>query len=134
MGERVTRTRGWVFFCNNQTQEENLRRGVVGTYADNLPRFQDLRAGDPVLLYNYHTRQLVAHFTATSETRIVDDSDPWSRKYPAQVSVKLDALFEEPIPKWKLQQIPDLTFSKRGYLTNFSLPIELVQEILDMAY
>lgn len=59
-----TGTRGWVFFCNNGTQEENLRRCVVGAFDKYLARFHDLLPGDPVLLYNIDSGHLVAHLTA----------------------------------------------------------------------
>ena len=133
-GERVIPgTRGWVFFCNNTTQEENFRRNLVGTLAKYLPRFNDLRPGDPILLYNYEAALLVGHFTATSEPRIAEGPDAWSQRYPAQVSVRLEARFPQPVSRTQLEGIQDLVFDGRGYLMNFSLPLEAVQEILDVA-
>jgi len=134
MGEPIASgTRGWVFFCNDQTQPENLRRNIVGTLVKYLPRFHDLKPGDPVLLYNYESGLLVAYFTAASPPAVVNDADPWSRKYPAQVSVKPLLVFHPPVPRKELERIPDLLFHEKGYLMNFSLPIEVVQRILDLA-
>jgi len=126
-------TRGWVFFCNDQTQPENLRRNLVGTLEKYLPRFHDLRPGDPVLLYNYESGGLVAYFTAASPPKVVNDPDPWSQKYPAQVPVTPVIVFHPPVPRKELEKIPDLLFHEKGYLMNFSLPIEVVQEILNLA-
>ena len=128
-----TGTRGWVFFCNNGTQEENLRRCVVGTFDKYLPRFHDLLPGDPVLLYNIDSGHLVAHLTATAPPAVVNGADPWSRKYPVQVPVKLESRFPQPLPRKELEAIPDLVFNEKGYLINFSLPVEVVQKVLDLA-
>ncbi len=126
-------TRGWIFFCNNQTQDENFNRSIVGTYAKYLPRFHDLIPGDPVLLYNYEICSMIAHFVATSEPYVVTAGDNWSLKYPAQVSVRLAERFPKPMTKKELRSFPDLIFDDRGYLMNFSLPIEVILDILDVA-
>ena len=126
-------TQGWVFFCNNNTQEECFRRCIVGSPEKYLSRFTSLRAGDPVLLYNYESGMLVGHFIATSEVGLDIVQEEWIRRYRAQVRLKLENRFAKPVPKDKLITIPGLNFDSRGYLINFSLPIEIVQELLDLA-
>ncbi len=126
-------TRGWVFFCNDDTQDECFRRCLVGSPEKYLDRLTPLKAGDPVLLYNYESGILVGHFTATSEVKLDLLQNGWGKRYRAQVPLKLEARFETPLPRQKLESIPGLTFDARGFLTNFSLPIEVVQEILDLA-
>src|SRR2546422_5494582 len=60
-------TQGWVFLCNDNTEEDCFRRCLVGSPEKYLPRFATLRAGDPILLYNYEAGRPVGHFTASSE-------------------------------------------------------------------
>ncbi|MFQ5911364.1 MAG: hypothetical protein ACE5IJ_11700 [Thermoplasmata archaeon] len=126
-------TQGWVFFCNNITQEECFRQSVVGSREKNLPRLKALKQGDPVLLYNYESGMLVGHFTATSEVGLGLVQGEWIERYPAQVALELVTRFSQPVPRQKLESIPNLNFSSKGYLTNLSIPIEVVQEILDIA-
>jgi hypothetical protein len=126
-------TQGWVFFCNDNTEEECFRRCLVGSPEKYLPRFANLKAGDPVLLYNYEAGRLVGHFTAASEIKLGLAQDDWGRRYRAQVPLKLETRFASPVPREKLESIQGLNFDSRGYLTNFALPMEIVQEILDLA-
>lgn len=124
---------GWIFLSNNSTQEECFRQCVVGSPEKYLARFSSLRPGDPVLLYNYESGALVGHFTAASQAALDLVQEPWIRRYRAQVRLNLESRFEKPVPKDKLATIPGLEFSSRGYLINFSLPIEVVQELIDLA-
>ena len=41
--------------------------------------------------------------------------------------------FERPVPRRTLEALPDLNFNAKGHLTNFSLPLETILEILDVA-
>jgi hypothetical protein len=126
-------TQGWVFFCNEKTEEECFRRRLVGSPERYLSRLASLRTGDPVLLYNYESARLVGHFTARSEVKLDLAQDEWGKRFRAQVPLNLETRFANPVPREKLESIPDLNFDSRGYLTNFSLPIEVVQVILDIA-
>ena len=126
-------TKGWVFLCNDSTEEECFRRRLVGSPEKYLPRFATLKAGDPVLLYNYEAGRLVGHFTATSEVKLDLAKDEWGQRYRAQVPLTLERRFTSPVPRQKLESIHGLSFDSRGILTNFALPIEIVQEILDLA-
>jgi hypothetical protein len=126
-------TQGWVFFCNYATQENCFHACVVGSPEKYLSHFASLRVGDPVLLYNYESGLLVGHFKATSEVRLDILQAEWIRRYRAQVQLSLEKRFDRPVPKDKLVAIPGLNFNSRGYLSNFSLPIEIIQELLDLA-
>lgn len=98
-----------------------------------MPRFANLKAGDPILLYNYEAERLVGHFTATSEIKVGLAQDDWGQRYRAQVPLRLEKRFASPVPRQKLESVQGLNFDSRGYLTNFALPMEIVQEILDLA-
>lgn len=126
-------TQGWVFLCSNSTEAGCFQRLVVGSPEKYLSRLAAVKAGDPVLLYNYESGMLVGHFTATSEVKVGLVQDEWGQRYRAQVPVKLEARFPQPILRKDIEALPDLYFNSRGYLTNFSLPIEVVQKILDIA-
>jgi hypothetical protein len=75
----------------------------------------------------------VGHFTAASEVKLGLANDDWGQRYRAQVPLRLEARFASPVPRQKLESIHGLNFDSRGYLTNFALPMEIVQEILDVA-
>lgn len=126
-------TRGWLFLCNNDTEDECFEKSLVGTMHRHLHRLRYLLPGDPVLLYNYQAGQLVGHFSATSTPQLDLVPEAWKGRFRAQVAVKLEARFDRPVPRKKLEAIPDLNFDSRGYLTNFSLPVEVVLEIVDIA-
>ncbi len=76
---------------------------------------------------------LVGHFTATSGVTLDLAKDEWGKRYRAQVPLKLESRFVKPVSRRHLEAIPGLLFDQRGYLRNFSLPIEIVQQILDLA-
>ncbi len=124
---------GWIFLCNNNTQEDCFRRCIVGSSEKYLSRFASLRAGDPILLYNYEAATLVGHFTATSEMKMDLTQDDWGKRYRAQVPLKLENRFGKPILRRTLESIPGLVFDERGYLRNFAVPIEIVLQLLDLA-
>ncbi len=126
-------SQGWVFLCNNKTQEDCFRRCIVGTSEKYQNRLVSLKAGDPVLLYNYESGLLVGHFTASSGMKLDLVQDDWGKRYRAQVPLKLESRFNNPVSRQTLESVPGLAFDKRGYLWNFSLPVELVQHVLDLA-
>lgn len=126
-------TQGWIFLCNNTSQEEYLRHGLVGLKEQYLPRLQNLEQGDPVLLYNFEASQLVAFLFATGKPGMDLMAQGSFKRYRAQIPVRLELKFEPPISRERLQAIPDLYFDERGYLVNFAVPIELVLSIVDMA-
>ena len=126
-------TQGWILLCNNGTQDEYLRNGLVGLKEQYLPRLQSLLQGDPVLLYNFESSQLVAYLFATGKPEMDIMAQGSFKRYRAQVPVRLELLFKPPISRERLQAIPDLYFDERGYLINFNVPIEVVLGIVDMA-
>jgi development and cell death domain-containing protein len=126
-------THGWILLCNNGSQDEYLRNGLIGLKEQYLPRLQSLQQGDPVLLYNFESSQLVAFLFASGIPGMDIKTDGSFKKYRAQVPVRLEVQFDPPIGREKLQTIPDLYFDARGYLVNFTVPMELVLSIVDMA-
>ncbi|KAG8476459.1 hypothetical protein CXB51_033338 [Gossypium anomalum] len=85
---------GYIFVCNNDTMEENLRRQLFGL----PPRYRDsvraITPGLPLFLYNYSTHQLHGVFEAASfggtnidPTAWEDKKCPGESRFPAQVRV-----------------------------------------------
>ncbi|KAF5196070.1 B2 protein [Thalictrum thalictroides] len=85
---------GYIFVCNNDTMEENLKRQLFGL----PPRYRDsvraITPGLPLFLYNYSTHQLHGIFEAASfgGTNIdplawEDKKCPGESRFPAQVRV-----------------------------------------------
>jgi hypothetical protein len=126
-------THGWILLCNNGSQDEYLRNGLIGLKEQYLSRLQSLQQGDPVLLYNFESSQLVAFLFASGKPGMDIRTEGSFKKYRAQVPVRLEVQFDPPIGREKLQTIPDLYFDARGYLVNFTVPMELVLSIVDMA-
>ncbi|OWM72148.1 B2 protein [Punica granatum] len=85
---------GYIFVCNNDTMEENLKRELFGL----PPRYRDsvrqITPGLPLFLYNYSTHQLHGIFEAASfggsnidPTAWEDKKCPGESRFPAQVRV-----------------------------------------------
>lgn len=85
---------GYIFVCNNDTMEENLKRQLFGL----PPRYRDsvraITPGLPLFLYNYSTHQLHGIFEAASfggtnidPTAWEDKKCPGESRFPAQVRV-----------------------------------------------
>lgn len=85
---------GYIFVCNNDTMQENLRRQLFGL----PPRYRDsvraITPGLPLFLYNYSTHQLHGIFEAAGFGGTNIDPAAWEDKkcpgesrFPAQVRV-----------------------------------------------
>jgi len=85
---------GYIFVCNNDTMQENLKRQLFGL----PPRYRDsvraITPGLPLFLYNYSTHQLHGVFEAASFGGTNIDPTAWEDKkcagesrFPAQVQV-----------------------------------------------
>lgn len=85
---------GYIFVCNNDTMQENLKRQLFGL----PPRYRDsvraITPGLPLFLYNYSTHQLHGVFEAASFGGTNIDPTAWEDKknqgesrFPAQVRV-----------------------------------------------
>lgn len=85
---------GYIFVCNNDTMQENLKRELFGL----PPRYRDsvraITPGLPLFLYNYSTHQLHGIFEAASFGGTNFDPSAWEDKkcpgesrFPAQVRV-----------------------------------------------
>jgi hypothetical protein len=92
---------GYIFVCNNDTMEENLKRQLFGL----PPRYRDsvrqITPGLPLFLYNYSTHQLHGVFEAASFGGTNIDPTAWEDKknqgesrFPAQVRVITRNLYE----------------------------------------
>ncbi|KAF3324594.1 B2 protein-like protein [Carex littledalei] len=85
---------GYIFVCNNDTMEENLRRQLFGLPSRYRDSVRAIRPGLPLFLYNYSTHQLhgifeAASFGGTNIDRAAweDKKCPGESRFPAQVKV-----------------------------------------------
>ncbi|CAN7044805.1 hypothetical protein IGI04_008089 [Brassica rapa subsp. trilocularis] len=87
---------GYIFVCNNDTMEEDLKRHLFGL----PPRYRDsvraITPGLPLFLYNYTTHQLHGIFEATTFGGTNIDAMAWEDKkckgesrFPAQVRIRV---------------------------------------------
>ncbi|KAJ9148092.1 hypothetical protein P3X46_030186 [Hevea brasiliensis] len=92
---------GYIFVCNNDTMQENLKRQLFGL----PPRYRDsvraITPGLPLFLYNYSTHQLHGIFEAASFGGTNIDPTAWEDKkcsgesrFPAQVRVVTRKIYE----------------------------------------
>ncbi|TMW96070.1 hypothetical protein EJD97_007989 [Solanum chilense] len=90
---------GYIFVCNNDTMQEDLKRQLFGL----PPRYKDsvraITPGLPLFLYNYTTHQLHGIFEATSFGGSNIDPTAWEDKkckgesrFPAQVKIRIRKL------------------------------------------
>ncbi|AQK92639.1 B2 protein [Zea mays] len=85
---------GYIFVCNNDTMEENLKRRLFGLPSRYRDSVRAIRPGLPLFLYNYSTHQLHGIFEAASFGGSNIDPAAWEDKkcpgesrFPAQVRV-----------------------------------------------
>ncbi|OEL29978.1 B2 protein [Dichanthelium oligosanthes] len=85
---------GYIFVCNNDTMEENLKRQLFGLPSRYRDSVRAIRPGLPLFLYNYSTHQLHGIFEAASfggsnidPTAWEDKKCPGESRFPAQVRV-----------------------------------------------
>lgn len=90
---------GYIFVCNNDTMQEDLKRQLFGL----PPRYRDsvraITPGLPLFLYNYTTHQLHGIFEAASFGGTNIDPTAWEDKkckgesrFPAQVRIRMRKL------------------------------------------
>ncbi|KAI0505004.1 hypothetical protein KFK09_015961 [Dendrobium nobile] len=90
---------GYIFVCNNDTMQEDLKRQLFGL----PPRYRDsvraITPGLPLFLYNYTTHQLHGIFDAASFGGSNIDPTAWEDKkckgesrFPAQVRIRVRKL------------------------------------------
>ncbi|KAJ9135490.1 hypothetical protein P3X46_032670 [Hevea brasiliensis] len=90
---------GYIFVCNNDTMQEDLKRQLFGL----PPRYRDsvraITPGLPLFLYNYTTHQLHGIFEAASFGGSNIDPSAWEDKkckgesrFPAQVRIRIRKL------------------------------------------
>ncbi|CAL9049062.1 B2 protein [Musa acuminata AAA Group] len=92
---------GYIFVCNNDTMEENLRRQLFGLPSRYRDSVRAITPGLPLFLYNYSTHQLHGIFESASfggtnidPTAWEDKKCPGESRFPAQVRVVTRKLYE----------------------------------------
>ncbi|KAF5479819.1 hypothetical protein F2P56_000611 [Juglans regia] len=92
---------GYIFVCNNDTMQEDLKRQLFGL----PPRYRDsvraITPGLPLFLYNYTTHQLHGIFEATTFGGSNIDPTAWEDKkckgesrFPAQVRIRVRKVYK----------------------------------------
>lgn len=114
---------GYIFVCNNDTMQEDLKRQLFGLPQRYRDSVRAIQPGLPLFLYNYTTHQLHGVFEAASFGGSNIDPSAWEDKknkgesrFPAQVRIRVrkickpleeDAfrpvLFHYDGPKFRLQ-------------------------------
>ncbi|EEC70863.1 hypothetical protein OsI_02376 [Oryza sativa Indica Group] len=92
---------GYIFVCNNDTMEENLKRQLFGLPSRYRDSVRAIRPGLPLFLYNYSTHQLHGIFEAASfggtnidPTAWEDKKCPGESRFPAQVKVATRKIYD----------------------------------------
>ncbi|KAL6608110.1 hypothetical protein ACP70R_041173 [Stipagrostis hirtigluma subsp. patula] len=92
---------GYIFVCNNDTMDENLRRELFGLPSRYRDSVRAIRPGLPLFLYNYSTHQLHGIFEAASfggtnidPTAWEDKKCPGESRFPAQVRVATRKIYD----------------------------------------
>jgi hypothetical protein len=127
---------GYIFVCNNDTMQEDLKRQLFGLPQRYRDSVRAIQPGLPLFLYNYTTHQLHGIFEASSFGGSNIDPTAWEDKkcrgesrFPAQVRIRVRRLCKplqeeafRPIlhhydgPKFRLQlSVPEV----RRCATNF---------------
>lgn len=90
---------GYIFVCNNDTMQEDLKRQLFGLPARYRDSVRAITPGLPLFLYNYTTHQLHGIFEATSFGGSNIDPSAWEDKkckgesrFPAQVRIRVRKL------------------------------------------
>ncbi|KAG8086012.1 hypothetical protein GUJ93_ZPchr0010g8039 [Zizania palustris] len=90
---------GYIFVCNNDTMQEDLKRQLFGLPARYRDSVRAITPGLPLFLYNYTTHQLHGVFEASSFGGSNIDPTAWEDKkckgesrFPAQVRIRIRKL------------------------------------------
>ena len=68
---------GFIFFCNNETFDENIARGVFGLVARWQLVVKEIKPGLPLFLYNYSNKEMHGGFVASSVGALNIDPEAW---------------------------------------------------------
>ncbi|XP_040380529.1 B2 protein-like isoform X2 [Oryza brachyantha] len=106
---------GYIFVCNKETMEENLKRQLFGLPSRYRESVRAIRPGLPLFLYNYSTHQLHGIFEAASfggsniDPTAWEDDDTKQSRFPAQICEPLEEDAFRPVlhhydgPKFRLE-------------------------------
>ena len=107
--------------CDDQTEEECLRRNLFGDMARRLGNLAEIEPGDMGFLLNINRDELTGVFRACSEAQLHIEPDAWDGRFAAQVRVE---------PIGELQRVKDAAYvlNKAGVETRQSVSGALVPE------
>lgn len=93
---RNTTLGGYIFVCNNDTMQEDLKRQLFGLPQRYRDSVRTIQPGLPLFLYNYTTHQLHGIYEAASFGGSNIDPTAWEDKkcrgesrFPAQVRIRV---------------------------------------------
>ena len=113
--------RCFIMLCDDQTEEECLRRNLFGDMARRLENLDEIQLGDIGFLLNINRDELIGIFRACSEPQLHIEPDAWTGRFAAQVRVE---------PIGELQRVKDAAYilKKAGLETRQSVSRALVPE------
>ena len=74
----------YTFLCDEKTEQECLRRNLVGTIQSGALWALEVNPGDTILLYNFHTGDVIGPFVSDSNADC-HVPEAWGGKFPMQV-------------------------------------------------
>ena len=78
----------YVFLCSNSTEQECLKRSLLGGRNTYFNKVKNLQLGDTLFLYNYVDKHFIGPFIAASLIKENIQEDAWNGQFPLQVRVK----------------------------------------------
>lgn len=113
--------RCFIMLCDDDTEEECLRRNLFGDMARRLENLDEIESGDMGFLLNINRDELIGIFRACSEPQLHIEPDAWNGRFAAQVRVE---------PIGELQRVGDAAYilKKAGLAMRQSVSGALVPE------
>jgi len=82
--------RGYVFLCNNTTQQECISQNLFGAERWKLGEMQQyIKPGIQILLFNFESATLMGTFVAQGDPKLSIIPNAFGGRFPAQLSVKV---------------------------------------------
>jgi hypothetical protein len=103
---------GYIFLCSDATEDECLKRKLLGGTSSYLKYVKDLRTGDFLYLYNFNSKRLHGPFVAVgvAGTELVPLA--WGGQYPVQVKFRIP---HKRLPLSRDHLMGLLKFNKKGF-------------------
>lgn len=103
---------GYIFLCSDATEDECLKRKLLGGGDSYFKHIKSLKIGDLVYLYNYNSKRLHGPFIASSVATKDLVSSAWGGQYPWQITFSSPSKCR-PVSRDHLVSV--LKFNKKGF-------------------